>query len=157
MIILTTSTYQTIPIIPINQTDLSGNDLILEFTNETTKEVINITVRFTEYINDILYVGNYIVSQIISDFKTRVSQDFGTFESESVLTDILNNLDEITPNVNFSILQDNNFYILKVYFNVSGVVIYKDRVFVTNQPKITFTINNNEYTLPNIDNNYYKI
>jgi len=155
MIILTTSANQIIPIIPITQVDLNGNDLILEFTNETTKGITNIIARFTESVNDIFYVRNYIVSQLISDFKTRVSQDSGIYESESSQIQILNNLDSISPNVNFSVLQENTFYVLKAYFDVSGVVIYKDRVFVTNQSQGSYSINNGQYTTPSIDNNNY--
>jgi len=155
MIILTTSANQIIPIIPITQVDLNGNDLILEFTNETTKEIINIIARYTESVNDIFYIRNYIVSQLILDFKIRVSQDSGTYESESSQIQILNNLDGITANVNFSILKENTFYVLKAYFNVSNVIIYKDRVFVTNQPQSSYSINSGQYTSPSIDNNNY--
>jgi hypothetical protein len=117
MIILTTSANQTFPIIPISQTDLIGNSIRLEFTNETTKEVVTKTATTRTSINDIYYLSS-------------------------------NDL---------SFLKQNTFYVLKAYFNVSGVTIYKDRVFVTNQPKNSYSINNGEYTLPNIDNNFYKI
>jgi hypothetical protein len=115
MILLTTSANQTISIIPTEQVDLSGNTIALEFTNETTKEVITRTATTRTSVNDIYYVSN-------------------------------NNL---------SFLKEDTYYVLKVYFNVSGVVIYKDKVFVTNQSVSTFTINNGEYTLPNINNNSY--
>ena len=117
MIILTTSANQTFPIIPISQTDLIGNSIRLEFTNETTKEVVTKTATTRTSINDIYYLSS-------------------------------NDL---------SFLKENTFYVLKAYFNVSGVIIYKDRVFCTNQPKSSYSINNGEYTLPNIDNNFYKI
>ena len=117
MIILTTSANQTFPIIPISQTDLIGNSIRLEFTNETTKEVVTKTATTRTSINDIYYLSS-------------------------------NDL---------SFLKENTFYVLKAYFNVSGVTIYKDRVFCTNQPKISYSINNGDYTLPNIDNNFYKI
>ena len=117
MIILTTSANQTFPIIPISQTDLIGNSIRLEFTNETTKEVVTKTATTRTSINDIYYLSS-------------------------------NDL---------SFLKQNTFYVLKAYFNVSGVIIYKDRVFCTNQPKSSYSINNGDYTLPNIDNNYYKI
>lgn len=117
MIILTTSANQTFPIIPISQTDLIGNSIRLEFTNETTKEVVTKTATTRTSINDIYYLSS-------------------------------NDL---------SFLKENTFYVLKAYFNVSGVIIYKDRVFCTNQPKSSYSINNGDYTLPNIDNNFYKI
>jgi hypothetical protein len=117
MIILTTSANQTFPIIPISQTDLIGNSIRLEFTNETTKEVVTKTATTRTSINDIYYLSS-------------------------------NDL---------SFLKQNTFYVLKAYFNVSGNTIYKDRVFVTNQPKSSYSINNGDYTLPNIDNNFYKI
>jgi hypothetical protein len=50
---------------------------------------------------------------------------------------------------------ENIFYTLKVYYNNSNQIIYKDRCFCTNQNKDTFSINNGEYILPNIDNNEY--
>ena len=54
-------------------------------------------------------------------------------------------------NLNF-LIQDN-FYNLKVTNN--NEVIYKDRIFCTNYSSATYSINNGEYTLPNIDNNDY--
>ena len=115
MIILTTSASQTFPIIPISQTDLSANDIRLEFTNETTKEVTTKTATTRTSVNDIYTLGS---------------------------TDL-------------SFLKENTFYVLKAYFNVSNVIIYKDRVFVTNQPKGSYSINNGSYSTPNIDNNSY--
>jgi hypothetical protein len=117
MIILTTSANQTFPIIPISQTDLIGNSIRLEFTNETTKEVVTKTATTRTSINDIYYLSS-------------------------------NDL---------SFLKENTFYVLRVYFSVTGNTIYKDGVFCTNQPKSSYSINNGEYTLPNIDNNFYKI
>jgi hypothetical protein len=52
-------------------------------------------------------------------------------------------------------LKENTFYNLVVYFIGTNEIIYKDRVFCTNQPKAEFTINEGEYILPNIDNNSY--
>jgi len=115
MIILTTSATQTFPIIPISQTDISGNDIRLEFTNETTKNVTTKTATTRTSVNDIYTLGS---------------------------TDL-------------SFLKENTFYVLKVYFNVSGVVIYKDRIFVTNQTQGSYSINNGQYTTPSIDNNNY--
>jgi hypothetical protein len=58
----------------------------------------------------------------------------------------------------FDYFEENNFYTLKIHNgdNINGI-IYKDRVFCTNQPKSSYSINNGDYTLPNIDNNFYKI
>jgi len=42
-------------------------------------------------------------------------------------------------------------------FSVTNEVIYKDRIFCTNQTVKEYSINQNEYFLPNIDNNFYKI
>ena len=115
MIILTTSASQTFPIIPISQTDLSGNSISLEFTNETTKEVTTKTATTRTSVNDIYTIGS---------------------------TDL-------------SFLKENTFYVLKAYFNVSNVIIYKDRVFVTNQSQSSYSINNGQYTSTSIDNNSY--
>ena len=58
-------------------------------------------------------------------------------------------------NTNLSFLQENTFYVLKAYFTGSGVVIYRDRVFCTNQTQGSYSINNGQYLLPTIDNNSY--
>lgn len=55
----------------------------------------------------------------------------------------------------FDFLKENTFYNIKVMFTNTNQIIYKDRVFCTNQPKETYTINDGVYTLPNIDNNNY--
>ena len=115
MIILTTSATQWFPIIPISQVDPFGNTIILEFTNETTKEVTARTVTTQASVNDIYYVNN----------------------------------------TNLSFLKENNFYVLRVYFEGSGITIYKDRIFATNQPQSSYSINSGQYTTPAIDNNNY--
>jgi len=115
MIILTTSASQTFPIIPISQTDSSANSIILEFTNETTKEVTTKTVTTRVSVNDVYYVTNTALS----------------------------------------FLKENTFYVLKVYFNVTNIIIYKDRVFVTNQSQGSYSINNSQYVTPTINNNSY--
>lgn len=56
---------------------------------------------------------------------------------------------------NLSFLKENSFYFLKVYFQGTDEIIYRDRVFCTNQPKDAYSINDGVYTLPNIDNNNY--
>jgi len=58
---------------------------------------------------------------------------------------------------NLDFLIENNFYTLTVMFSVTNEVIYKDRIFCTNQTVKEYSINQNEYFLPNIDNNFYKI
>jgi hypothetical protein len=115
MTILTTSASQTFPIIPINQVDVSGNTITLEFTNETTKAVTTRLATTRASVNDIYYITN----------------------------------------TTLSFLQENTFYVLRVYFTASGVVIYKDRVFCTNQTQSTYSINNGQYVTPTIDNNSY--
>lgn len=55
----------------------------------------------------------------------------------------------------FTFFKENTFYNLKVYFENTNEVIYKDRIFCTNQSKETFTINDGEYILPTINNNTY--
>jgi hypothetical protein len=53
-------------------------------------------------------------------------------------------------------LKENTFYNIKVYFGATNEVIYKDRMFCTDQPLYgTFSINNGEYILPTINNNTY--
>lgn len=157
MIVLTTATNQTFSIIPISQSNLSGNDIILEFTNETTKEVINVLSKYTKSVSDFLNVRNYIITDLISNFKIRVSENSGIFEAEICLLSTLNNIDNINPDTNFSFLKENTFYSLKVYLDATNEIIYKDRIFCTNQTVKEYSINQNEYFTPNIDNNFYKI
>jgi hypothetical protein len=57
-------------------------------------------------------------------------------------------------------LQVNTFYNLKVYNrDATESIYYKDRVFcIADDTTIQdYSINQGEYTLPNIDNNFYKI
>jgi len=57
-------------------------------------------------------------------------------------------------------LQVNTFYNLKVYLRDDvETTVYKDRVFcIADDATIQdYSINQGEYTLPNIDNNFYKI
>lgn len=115
MIILTTSASQTFPIIPIQQVDTLGHSLYLEFTNETTKEIVTKIVTSRTSTNDIYYIGS-------SDL---------------------------------AFLKEDIFYVLRVYFDVSGVTVYKDRVLVTNQSISNYSINNGQYITPTIDNNDY--
>jgi hypothetical protein len=114
MKVLTTNINQSISIIPTRESD-GINDIYLEFTNDTTKEVFLRLSTVRTYLNDLLTIGS--------------------------------------NNLNF--LVQDNFYNLKVYFQNTNEVIYKDRIFCTNQSKATYSINNLEYTLPNIDNNDY--
>lgn len=58
-------------------------------------------------------------------------------------------------NENMDFLKEGIFYTLNVYFANTQELIYKDIVFVTNQPKATYSINNGQYVTPNIDNNNY--
>ena len=115
MIILTTDFEQTFAIIPTRQSDADNNIILLEFVNETTKEIHPFTENIKYRDKDTLIIG---------------ADDF-TF------------------------LKENTFYSLKVYFENSNEIIYKDRIFCTRQSKETYSINNGEYTLPNIDNNDY--
>jgi hypothetical protein len=115
MIIVNTNTVQTFPIIPIRQFNEYENDIIVEVTNETTKQVYTRLITYRDNIKDVYYIG--------AD--------------------------------NFDFLIENTFFTLKVYFADILEVIYKDRMFCTNQDIDAFTINENQYTLPNIDNNSY--
>ena len=115
MIIVNTNIVQTFPIIPIRQFNEYENDIIVEVTNETTKQVYTRLITYRDNIKDLYYIG--------AD--------------------------------NFDFLIENTFFTLKVYFADILEVIYKDRMFCTNQDTDAFTINENQYTLPNIDNNSY--
>jgi len=115
MIIVNTNEEQTFSIIPIRQIDEYENDIYVDITNETTKEVYTRLITYRENIKDIYYIG---------------AEDFDFFI-------------------------ENTFFTLKVYFDDTEEIIYKDRMFCTNQDIDTFTINENQYTLPTINNNTY--
>lgn len=51
-------------------------------------------------------------------------------------------------------LKENTFYEITFSDNVNEIV-YKDRMYCTNQNVNDFSINDNQFILPNIDNNYY--
>jgi hypothetical protein len=57
-------------------------------------------------------------------------------------------------------IKENTFYNLKVYMRDDVyTTVYKDRVFcIADDTTIQdYSINEGQYTLPNIDNNFYKI
>ncbi len=118
MIVLRQNQDQTLTIIPTVNTTL--DNLVFEFTDETTKTV-------------------YLREPYFTDF----TFDLATY---SVITS------------NF--LQVNTFYNLKVYLREDVyTTVYKDRVLcIADDTTIQdYSINQGEYTLPNIDNNFYKI
>jgi hypothetical protein len=115
MTIVNTNQEQTFSIIPIRQIDEYENDIYVDITNETTKEVYTRLITYRENIKDIYYIG---------------AEDFDFFI-------------------------ENTFFTMKVYFDDTEEIIYKDRIFCTNQDADNFTINENEYNFPNINNNTY--
>lgn len=52
-------------------------------------------------------------------------------------------------------LKEGVFFSLKVYFQNTNEIIFKDRIFCTNQSKESYSINQNAYQVPTIDNNDY--
>ena len=80
-----------------------------------------------------------------------------TKETHSVVATIRYSVNDIfyIGSENFNFLKENTFYNLSVNFEGSGITKYKDRVFVTNQPESSYSINSGEYTTPAIDNNNY--
>jgi hypothetical protein len=118
MIVLNKNLELPITIIPTVNTTL--DNVVFEFTDETTKTV-------------------YLREPYFTDF----TFDLATY---SVITS------------NF--LKENTFYNLKVYLRDDvETTVYKDRVFcIADDATIQdYSINEGQYTLPNIDNNFYKI
>ena len=99
-------------------------------------------------INQIDSVGNTISLEFTNETTKEVTTRVAT--TRASISDIY-----YLTNTNLSFLQENIFYVLKVYFTGSGVVIYKDRVFCTNQTQSSYSINNGQYLTPTIDNNSY--
>lgn len=82
MIILSTNSTQSFPIIPIRQVDELGHTLLFTMTDETTKTVYQKTVTSRNSISDLYYIG-------IADF------DFlkeNTFYSLVVFFDVTNEI-----------------------------------------------------------------
>ena len=53
---------------------------------------------------------------------------------------------------NIVTLKEKNFYMLKVYNGTD--IVYNDKIFCTNQPIGTFSVNNNEFTSVATNNEY---
>lgn len=103
-------------------------DLIQGFSIIPTREVVDIvSLEFTNETTKEVYIRT---------------------ASNLIQTDLL---EFNATNLNFLI--EDNFYNLKVIND--NEVIYKDRIFCTNQSKVNYSINNNVYTTTTIDNNDY--
>lgn len=152
MIIISTASEQTFSIIPTRESD-GINDIYLSFENETTKEMFIRLATYRISENDILQIGITPIQITVNNFKIRVQNNNGFFEAENCLTGQLTDLNILVPEEHLSFLTENNFYNLKVYFQNTNEIIYKDRIFCTNQTD--YTINNNSYVLPTINNNSY--
>lgn len=89
--------------------------------------------------------------ELICKIKNETTKEIFTIEIETItfVSDIFN----VVIN-GMTFLKENTFYEITFSDNINNIV-YKDRMYCTNQNVNQFTINQNEYILPNIDNNYY--
>lgn len=96
------------------------------------------------------------IGNIYVDFIDEATKDIFTFQPSTIeYVDLF----YVEINGLSLTLKENNFYTVRVYIITMGIEenIYIDRAFCTNQPKETFSINDGEYSFPNIDNNNYII
>ena len=77
---------------------------------------------------------------------------YSLFTKVSIVKDIA----YVNLNLTNVLLQENTFYIFTIALGEElDEIVYKDRVFVTNQSQSTYSINNSQYTSTSIDNNSY--
>lgn len=129
MIILRETTdVQTLSFIP-----RQGNIDTIVLTNETTG--VKTTIRTADRVYNLI---------------DRISDDSGTFEAKSCLlstlgmTDVYIYFSTYYSNIDLVLdLKENNFYTIDFYGNTN--LLYKDKIFCTNQDIVTFSVNNNQY------------
>lgn len=92
--------------------------------------------------------NNQIVMKFTDEITKEVFTKTSTTPVESYDTLILGN-------ASLTFLKESRYYNLVVSFAVTNEIIYKDRVFSTVQPIGNYSINKDEYGLPNINNNDY--
>ena len=96
--------------------------------------------------------NNEDASLLIEDETTKTIFSYNLFAKVSTVNDITN----IELNLTNILLKENTFYIFTIALGENAdEIIYKDRVFVTNQAQSSYSINNGQYTSPSIDNNNY--
>jgi hypothetical protein len=103
-----------------------------------------------------------IPRELVADSMTLTSETTGeavtyvitpTIEGEAVTYVITPTIDRYYLVINEIVaLKENNFYTIEVK-NASEIV-YKDKIFCTNQTVSDFSVNNNEFTTYSSDNDY---
>ena len=93
------------------------------------------------------------LATLMFEYTNETTKTFHTKSADSVFyqNDLL-----VATVITSNFLKENTFYNLKVYNTFAlEQTFYKDRIFCTSQPQSSYSINNGEYTTPNIDNNSY--
>jgi hypothetical protein len=111
---------------------------------------------FDETITIIPTVNTTLVDLVFEFTDETTKTVYTRYPSQVVYQKDLTNAVVVTSDF----LQVNTFYNLKVYNRDSTEdIYYKDRVFcIADDTTIQdYSINEGQYTLPNIDNNFYKI
>ena len=127
------------------------NSKILRYTN-----MIILRQNFDETITIIPTVNTTLVS-LVFEFTDETTKT--VYLREPYFTDFTFDLATYSV-ITSNFLKENTFYNLKVYNrDDTESIYYKDRVFcIANETTIQdYSINEGQYTLPNIDNNFYKI
>tara|TARA_R110000822_G_scaffold127619_3_gene263172 strand:- start:964 stop:1317 length:354 start_codon:yes stop_codon:yes gene_type:complete len=78
-----------------------------------------------------------------------------TFSDFSTLVENNSDITEVTFMVSEDYFKENYFY--NISFSLSNEVVYKTKVLATSQAVLDYSINNNNYVLPTINNNEYII
>lgn len=132
-----TTDVQTLSFIPRS----SDIDTIV-IRNETTNEIVTYTTADSTYA-----------------FRDRVLADSGTFEAKDCLLSLLGQTDtylylsSFYSNYDLVLdLKENNFY--NITFLKGEIVQYKDRIFCTNQPIVSFKQNTGKYVSTPSNNDF---
>lgn len=90
-----------------------------------------------------------IPRELVADSMTLTSETTG----EAVTYVITPTIDRYYLVINEIVaLKENNFYTIEV--NNASEIVYKDKIFCTNQTVSDFSVNNNEFTTYSSDNDY---
>jgi hypothetical protein len=104
---------------------------------------------FKSYINMILVKEQLTPQQINFIVRESLAQDFYLIDENTNVSVLVPNI-QVLPNDYYTAAygvfptKENHFYWLMIY-NANQNLILKERMFCTNQPKGTFSVNNGQY------------
>ena len=158
---------QTIKFIP---RDYSANILVLR--NETNNSYV---ILKPDFIVDGYYLKCDLVldlkentfynltifnseGNLFNEFKARILFNNGILESEQCLKELLEELSFLSFTADNNIITADSEILTADAdrFEKINVVVYRDKIFCTNQNKDNYTVNENQY-VANVTNNEFKI